>query len=221
MFGWYMLLGILLLLLIIVVTPLKIVLAYRRKSANDYLTIEVSAWFHLIRYKYEIPVLKLLAGKTGAEMSVNMERESRRKRTEKRKKISPADIKQKVQKYKQFQQRVIDLRKTIKKMMRHVRCEEIEWHTRLGFGEAASTDALTGLVWGIKSAIVTCFSHYITMRTVPRLSVQPVWNGEQIQTQFRCILRFRLGHALVAGIRILLKLRRRREQKWQTTPSRV
>ncbi|MBO8165011.1 MAG: DUF2953 domain-containing protein [Brevibacillus sp.] len=221
MYGW-LLLGGLLLFMLIVLTPLRIELAYRRVSDNDYVNIQVSAWFRLVRFSYELPVMKLLTGRAGSAVFADVKREMGQKQKDSQKKITYPDVKTMLKKYKQFQRRVLDLRETMKWMMRKIRCEQIEWHTRLGFGEAASTGALTGLVWGIKSALVTSISHYITLRTVPRLSVQPVWNGEVIQTQFRCILRFRLGYAMVAGVRILLKTRRRgRERKWQTTPSRA
>ena len=221
MLGWYILLGLACLLLLIALTPLRLSLAYRRDGteADDRLTIEISAWFRLLRYRYEVPVLKLFAGKDGPEMAVQIE--DQRKQTAKQVTISLSDVKKQIEKFQQLQRTVRDLRETLRNMMRNVRCEEIAWHTQLGFAEAASTGALTGLVWGIKSAIITCFSHYISLRTVPRLSVQPVWNGEVIQTQFRCILRFQLGHALVTGLRILLRWKKGRRRKWQVTPSRA
>lgn len=221
MLVWYLLLALALLLLFVAFSPLRLSLDYRRngKENRDSLTIEISAWFRLIRFQYEIPVLKLLTDKKEPALAVGVEGQGKRKAKEMN--ISLSDMKQRLQKFKQLRQHVQDLRGIIRKMMRKVRCEEIVWHTRLGFGEAASTGALTGLVWGIKSAIVTCFSHYISLRAVPRLSVQPVWNGEVIESQFRCILRFQLIHAIVAAVRILFRLWSRRKRKWQLTPSRV
>lgn len=216
MFGW-ILLAFLLLLLIIAITPLRIVISYGRVGGNDRLTLEVSAWFRLIRIAYELPVVQLAAGQKGPELVAKVEK----KESASRKGINLEKLNKWRRNYRQLLERVHDLLPIVKRMMRRVQCPEIEWHTTLGLGEAAGTGALTGLVWGVKSMVIAFFSHQISLRTIPRISVQPVWNNQIIRTQFRCILTFRLGHAMVAGVRILLKLRKGRAQKWQTTPSRA
>lgn len=116
---------------------------------------------------------------------------------------------------------VHDFYPTIQKFLKHIQCKELSWHTSMGIGDAAATGTITGIIWSIKSIILATMTNYIVLRTFPRLSVQPVWNQTVIHTQFRCILTLKLGHAIVTGIRILLKLRKGRERKWQTTPSRV
>lgn len=211
MLHWYLLLALALLVLIIVFTPLRLSLDYRRDGMKnqDYLRIEISAWFRLVRFQYEIPVVKLLTDKKEPALLLEVEGQEKAKQMN----FSMSDMKQRLQTFKQLREHVHDLQGILRTMMRKMRCEEFVWHTRLGFGEAASTGALSGLVWGIKSAIVTCFSHYISLRAVPRLSVQPVWNDEVIESQFRCILRFQLIHVLVAAARILFQLWSRRKGK--------
>jgi hypothetical protein len=214
--GW-ILSALLLLLLIVAVTPLRIVISYGRVGSNDRLTLEVSAWFRLIRFAYELPVLQVQGGEQGPELVARIEK----KEDASVKGIDLQKMKRLHRKYQQLLDRVHDFQPIAKRMMRRVQCREIEWHTTLGVGEAAGTGALTGLVWGAKSMLIAGFSRHISLRAVPRFSVQPVWNNRIIRTQFRCILTFRLGHAIIAGVRILIKLAIGRQQKWRTTPSRA
>jgi hypothetical protein len=102
-----------------------------------------------------------------------------------------------------------------------VYCRQIEWNTVLGAGDAAATGVLTGLVYGVKSVIISVFSHYLTMYTVPRISVQPLWDTKAVRTRFSCRLQFRVVFAAAAGVRILLKIRKGRQRKWQAAPTRA
>jgi hypothetical protein len=219
--GWMIVGSIALIFLLILITPITISLFYGRIGENDHVAVEVTAWFRLIRWKYELPIVKLTASKIGPELVAKVVK------TGPRKQGNQAEVKdvtgREIQKWRRamqdFLERVENLQPVLKQMMKRIRCTRLEWHTSLGLGGAAETGALTGVAWGVKSALVGMFSHAFTLRTVPRLSVQPHWNRQIIRTQLRCDLHFWLGHAVIAGVRILFRLRKGREPKWQTTPS--
>lgn len=212
---------ILLLLLIICLTNLRIFVTYGRIGENDQLVIEVTAWRKLIYYKYEVPLFKLIGGRDGPTVSLKVEKGLEEPLQEKKHSIDAPQVKRWYHNYMDILKRIHDLKPIVRHMLRKVRCDKLEWHTQLGSGDAAETGALTGLIWGIKSGIVAAVSHYILLRSIPKLSVQPIWNQQAVHSQFRCILHFRLGHAMVAGFRIMFTLWKGRERKWQTTPFRV
>lgn len=216
MLGW-IIAAIVLVVILLYVTPLRIAIIYGRISENDRLTLEVSAWFRLIRLRYEFPLIRLKGSEDGPKISAKMETE----KDETEKSITGPKVKKWYQNVQLMLERVHDLQPIFKKMLSRIRCVELDWHTTLGSGDAAETGALTGLVWGAKSMVVAFFSHNISFHTTPSISVEPIWNGKCIRTRFTCILQFRLGHAMVAGIRILFRMRKGREQPWQTTPSRA
>ncbi|TGU50333.1 DUF2953 domain-containing protein, partial [Mesorhizobium sp. M00.F.Ca.ET.186.01.1.1] len=87
--------------------------------------------------------------------------------------------------YRELVDRVRDLLPLIRDLCKQIHCTKLEWHTLLGTGQAAETGAITGVIWGVKSLIVGVLSHSISLRTMPALSVQPVWNDAVIQTTFR------------------------------------
>ncbi len=222
MLGWIIAGVIVLIVLILYMTPVRISVFYGRIGENDHLIIEVSAWFRLIRWKYELPVMKLGTSRIGPEVEAKVEKQTKPTKVDERiHDITGKQVKKWKNNYEELLERVTDLEPILRHLMKQIRCTRVEWHTSLGLGEAAATGTLTGIVYGVKSVIIGMFSHFLSLRSMPRISVQPVWNGEQLRTQLRCILHFRLGHAMVAGVRILFRLRKGRDQKWQTTPSRA
>lgn len=220
MLGWWILFAIFLIMVFIVMTPVRISVYYGRVGDNDHLVMEVSAWFRIIRRKFELPVITLQKTDKGPELRAKVETVDQQ--TKKDERVKGVDQKQ-LQKWKKNYQKLLkrfhDFQPIIQKFLKQVRCQRLEWHTVLGAGDAAETGAILGVIWGVKSIIVSLFSHAISLRSMPRLSVQPVWNQMVIRTQARIILHFRLGHALLTGIRLLVRLRQKPKPQWKTTPS--
>jgi hypothetical protein len=221
--GWIILGAIALVFLLILLTPVRISLFYGRVGENDHAVVEVAAWFGLIRWKYELPIVALKSSRIGPQLVAKVEKVHTRTQEvdESVEDVTGKQLKKMLHSFQDLLERVEDLQPVLKQMMKRLQCVRLEWHTSLGLGGAAETGALTGIAWGVKSVLIGVFSHAVTLRTVPRISVQPHWNRQIIRTQIRCILHFWLGHAMIAGIRILFRLRKGREQKWQTTPSRA
>ncbi|MED1853561.1 DUF2953 domain-containing protein [Brevibacillus borstelensis] len=219
MLGW-ILIGLFVFIVLLAATPVRISLYYGRVSENDHLVVEVSAWFHLIRRKYELPVVMVKQTENGPELKAKVETVRQEEKTAETVRGVGKD---QLQKWKQIYQVILerfhDFKPVLQQFAKQIRCERLEWHTVLGTGEAAETGALLGAVWGVKSILIALFSHAISLRSMPRLSVQPVWNQPVIRTQARCILHFFLGHVLVMGLRLLFRLKKGRVHKWETSPS--
>lgn len=218
--GWWLLALIIVVFVCLWLTTVRIEVQYHRTGENDRIFLVFSAWYQLIRYPLEIPVMKVKASEEGAKLVAKVENEGA-EHSESDKSIDATDMKRVFNKYRELVDKIHDFQPILRNFTRHVFCERLEWSTVLGIGEAAGTGTLTGLVYSIKSMIVGMFSHYISLRTIPRISVNPAWNNTIIRTQFHCILRFRVGHAIWAGIRLLWKTWKGRERKWQSTPFRV
>ncbi|WP_134686408.1 DUF2953 domain-containing protein [Brevibacillus migulae] len=217
----WILLAIAALLFLLFITPLRIHILYERKKENDQANIEVTCWFRLIRLRYELPMVKLKAENGSPEVEAKLEQSNPVASDQKKHSVDAPQAKRWHRRYQELLANVHDFQDILKRMLKHVRCEKLEWETRLGLGEAMGTGAITGIAWGLKNLIVAMIAHYVTMRTTPRVSIQPEWNNQLLHTHFRCILRFMVGHAMIAAVRIFVKYLKGREQKWQTTPSEV
>ncbi len=219
MIGWAVFAIICLLFLIVFFTTIHIDIQYQRIDENDRLVFTFTAWHNLLTYIYEVPKLNVSVNQAGPELNVHVK--DGNDKTGTKKSLDYPEAKRWYEKYLDFLARIHDVKPILQKMFKHIYCGKIEWHTQIGTGDAAETGALTGLVWGVKNMLLSVCTHYVTLRSIPRISVQPMWNNKCIQTEMNCIVHFRIGHAIVAGTRILLKLRKGRVRKWRTTPSRV
>jgi len=220
LFLW-ILLVIAALLFLIFITPLRIHILYERKKENDQVNIEVTCWFRLIRLRYELPMIKLRSPNGTPEVDAKLEHSNPITSDQKTHGLNAPQAKNWYRRYHELLENVHDFHHILKLMLKKMRCEKLEWETTLGLGEAMETGALTGIAWGLKNMIVAVIAHYVTMRTIPRVSIQPEWNHQLLHIHFRCILRFMVGHAMIAAFRIFVKYIKGREQKWHTTPSGV
>ncbi|MFM1653946.1 DUF2953 domain-containing protein [Brevibacillus sp. B_LB10_24] len=218
MFGWWLLAGIIGLLVLIILTPLHIQITYRRIEDNDHLVVQVKAWFGLIRVKKEVPILKFHMDDIQPEIVARVGDEHEKHR---HKVIGWETVQKWSHQYHYWLEQIHDLQPIVRQMLRRVYCKQIEWNTVMGAGDAAATGVLTGLAYGVKSIIVSVFSHYLTMYTVPRISVQPLWDTKAVRTRFTCRLQFRVVFAAAAAVRIMLKLRKGRQRKWEAASTRA
>ncbi|MFD2369312.1 DUF2953 domain-containing protein [Brevibacillus sp. GCM10020057] len=216
----WIILVVVVLMLLLFVTPVQITLFYGRVGENDHAVVEVSAWFRLIHRKYEIPMVFVKQSEAGPELVAKVETVlQKQKTTEKIKDLTRKQVNKWYHNYREILDKVHDLHPLFNELFRKIRCTRLEWHTRMGTGQAAETGALTGVVWGVKSLIVGVLSHSISLRIIPRLSVEPVWNQALIRTNFHCDLHLMLGHVLVVLAKMYVRLRKGRERKWRSAPS--
>ena len=80
------------------------------------------------------------------------------------------------------------------------RIDRLDWATRVGTGDAATTSWLAGLLWGLKSASVSFLSRRVTWLSPPRLSVTPDFDRACFDLDLTCIFRFRIGDVIIAAI---------------------
>ena len=178
------------------------------------------AWFGLINIKSMVPISKLSDDLSGTEVEYHLETPAA-KVEETKIKIRPATVFTIQHKAYRLLKRVHNLLPIIKRFLKTIRLENLQWKTAIGTADAAETGVLTGIVWGIKSSIVGFISTNLTVRKIPQIHVHPLFQQKKIKTEIRCMIRFRIGNAILAGIRLLLNLRKRRDVKWQSTQYRA
>jgi hypothetical protein len=208
------------LLIIIYSTTVRVNVHFRRVGSNDIVETEVSAWSGLIHLKSKVPILHFSEDLSGTDVTVELESPSE-PLDQAKSKITPRELWRTLHRIHAFVKKVHELHLIAKRFLKKIRLDHLHWSTTIGTGDAAETGTLIGFSWGIKSNIVGILSAYLTLRDFPKLSVTPDFNKKRLETELRCIIRFRIGHAMIAGIRIILNLRKRRDEKWQSTQFRV
>jgi hypothetical protein len=196
---------IIFLLLLIIFTKLTVHLNYYHHNDNDDLKLEFRIWLGLIKYKINVPLIKIddnspsviLKGKT--HMGSSSEKSSNIKEAQ----ITPETISKKLQNSKQILKHVTDFSVIVRKFLKKVSIKQLDWHSFVGVGDAAHTGVITGALWAFKGSLIGILSHFISLKEMPNLSVTPHFQLAIIQTQVTCIIQFRLGHAILAGLKMI------------------
>jgi hypothetical protein len=203
---WLILALIILFILIIaiLITRLTVIIDYYHGNDNDHLKLEFKIWFGIIKFKKEIPVIKI----DDNSPSIVIEDETKIGKNEKttdegNSQFDKKDIFQSFKDAKELLQHVVGFHQVIREFLAKVNLKQVEWHTVIGFGDAAYTGMATGAIWTLKGSIIGILSHYMRLREMPRMTVTPYFQYKVTQTRFRCMIQFRIGQAMLAGLKLI------------------
>lgn len=194
---------LLLLLLFIMISKLKIAIHYSHTQDDDSLKVEFKVLFGLIKYKLNVPLIKVDDDSPALVVSNQLESERGERKTEKTTKVTGEDMLKSFQDFKNILEHVVSFHRIVRKFLKKVKVTKLEWHSTLGTGDAAFTGMLTGAVWAAKGSLIGLISHYMLLEDVPRVTVHPHFQMKLSQTVLTCMLQFRIGHAIFAAIKIL------------------
>jgi hypothetical protein len=191
-----------------------------REVENDHMSFQITALFGLVRYKVEIPYINF----TGLrELDFKSERSNLTATdlvAKDRTKISLEKIIDRFQKLNILIHHVVGFDEWLTGTLSHIRCTELQWNTRIGIGDAADTAVSVGVLWGLKTNLLGFLFKYLTLdaETKPKLSVDPQFNRTHFSTMMMCIVRVRLGYAILAGLLFLVRIMRMKggTKTWQS-----
>lgn len=216
---WMIVLILQVLFWLFVFSSVRIGIHYRRKSHDDRIGLDVRALYGLVHLRFEIPIIKLKALSAKAEVKMEAEAgSSGPPLAEKRQTITPNTLMRWHHIARKTLREVHGLIDWLKQTLRWIQCERIFWQSKIGTGDAAETGILTGLIWGVKSTFLGSILRYVSLNTLPIVNVIPLYNQRYLSSEFECILRIRVGHAMLAGIRLLPRIWKAKggEGKWQS-----
>ncbi|MGP3562187.1 MULTISPECIES: DUF2953 domain-containing protein [Geobacillus] len=191
---------------------ISVTIVFRHARDDDEYKIVVRTLFGLIRYTVRVPLIKLETEPESPGVAfVHKEGVGgTRAKKEKKRKWTPGDIVDFFRQVKRFLKQVVDLHEIMKRFYRHITITTWEWKTNIGTGDAASTGLVAGLGWSLKYTITGAVSRYTKMNTIPVIVIVPAYDRIVSETSFLCMFHFRIGHAMVAGLRIIKHWRGRR-----------
>lgn len=209
--------SVLILLLIVFLTRLTVTIHLQKNGRDDRINVKVEAWFRLIQIMADIPIVRLAEDLNGTEYRVEMKKNKKRNMVETDLKVTRGELKTSFDRLKQLFYSVNDLHIILKHVLKSVRLMKLEWRTKIGTDDAAETGVLVGIGWSVKTVILRLLQRYLTVCTIPTIDVTPSFQQACLEIDFSCMIRFRIGNAIIAGIRMLKNLQRRRDTKWQNT----
>ena len=192
-----------LLIFVLSVMKLSITIFFQHAQDDDEWKITFRTLFGIIRYTIHIPLVKIETESPGIVVDHKETVKNISESKPKRSKYTPKEMIDCFQKIKEFAQHVIRLNEIIKKFLRHISITKLEWQTKIGTGDAAATGTIVGLGWSLKYSLVALLSKYMKLKTAPCLMITPSFHEAVSETKFVCMIHFRIGHAMLAGIRIM------------------
>lgn len=192
---------VLLLFLMIIFTRITVHFYYHHQQVDDEMIIRLSAWFGLIRYTIDVPLIKVDTETASIEVKEETHLGKGGMTKEKDKKYSLEDIFNSFHDTYELLKHVVGMHKIVRRFLAKMEIKELEWHSNIGLGDAAHTGMVVGAGWTIKGGIVGFMSHYTKMQTTPVLTITPYFQMNVSQTLIKCMIRFQIGHAILAGIR--------------------
>lgn len=172
---------------LIVFSTVRVTFTIEHSSSVEEIQIAVKALFGLVIYETTIPLETLLEG---GEEAVKASKEEEGLK---------GDLKEVIQLLK----KTLGAKTSVLFFLRKTRFRTIQWETNFGMGNAASTAVVAELIMNTKVAIFTLLSHYSNLHSVPQLIVTPIYEVKTIQTYIRCMITFKLGHAMIAAIKLM------------------
>ena len=198
------LLILLFLLLVIILTKLSVYINYYHGQDNDDLAITIKAWYGLITYKIAIPLIKI--DKNSASIIYKEKIKTGPEETTKKeetKKFTVERLLNDLHDLKELINHVVSLHKIVRHFLRKVMIKKIEWNSMVGVGYAAHTGMLVGALWSVKGGLIGILSNYMRLMEMPKIMITPNFQKSISQTRFTCMIQFRIGNAMLAGIKLV------------------
>jgi len=180
---------------------IKAALEYTRNDRGEWVVISFYTGNGLVRYEYEIPLVKKDGGKIRFKLVKGQSREMR-EGTKKEEKLFPFGIIGKYNSVKIYLQDhsslFEDVRRYLNKQDIHV---ELNIKLRQGTGDAAQTGVLCGLLWAAAGILASHITRYL--KFIKRnIHITPCFDKRIFEVEANCIFHVKLVHIIVVLIKI-------------------
>jgi hypothetical protein len=104
------------------------------------------------------------------------------------------------------------VRRPLRYLGRRTRCTRLAIAAEIGGADAMESAMLAGASWAVVGTALGIFSGMVRLDPgIPRVTIVPNYGGPAFRLDTDCILRLRLGHAIVAGVWLLRRALREKE----------
>ncbi|SDZ09130.1 DUF2953 domain-containing protein [Thermoactinomyces sp. DSM 45892] len=208
-------------LILIVCSNIQIELEYQREGKMDDGAVRIKVFYGLIRYTMRISEMNMdVDPEKGITYQSDWDANAGNSTVhsgKSKERMNWSGFQNARERFSEILERVQDFFPLIRYFCSKICCKNLEWKTQVGTGDAAEAGVLTGLVWGIKSFLISAVGNYIKWKKAPEIDVIPHFNQLAFNMYFHCILCFRVWHAIVVVTRLWIQMRKGRERTWQAS----
>lgn len=180
---------------------IKAAFEYTRNDRGEWVVISFYTGNGLVRYEYEIPLIKKNGEKVRFKLVKGQNREMRED-TKKEEKLFPFGMFEKYNSVKIYlkdhSSLFEDVRRYLNKKDIHV---ELNIKLRQGTGDAAQTGVLCGLIWAAAGILASHITRYL--KCIKRnIHITPCFDKRIFEVKANCIFHVKLVHIIVVLIKI-------------------
>jgi len=193
-------------------TFIEVKLIAKRDHKDDQITLEVKGLWGLIKYRLDVPTIKLFnLGKGIVFQQEQINENTDQKTNASSKSLNKGKLSRYFKLNKQLKSSTPDLIKWIKQLLARVECTTLSWNSRIGFDDAAITAQAVGVIWGVKSMLVGFIIRYVQMKNTPQLAVMPQYNAWDYSTEIKVDCRIRIIYLIQAAFNLFIRIMRKPE----------
>ncbi|OMF35204.1 hypothetical protein BK133_10855 [Paenibacillus sp. FSL H8-0548] len=209
-YGWNTAVGLFFLLILVVILRSEVVIKghLRRVGSDDDAELNIKALFGLIRYRYKVPIIQFTGTSVQLKEQVSKTNAGLNTWQQFNEDIDAERVANYIDKFKSLLQMTRDLTGWARKTLTKIRLLEWNWTTSVGTGDAMWTAMATGAVWSVKTSIIGLLSQMVKLKAEPKMNVQPIYQCPAFQTEWSCIAQIRFGYAILAGLQLLVRMRK-------------
>ncbi|WP_059103794.1 DUF2953 domain-containing protein [Shouchella shacheensis] len=202
--------GLILFFILLMLAKITVQITYSHQYKEDLLTARITAW-RIPIYTLETSVMEW--NEEDGSLMMKEETDTMGAKEEKTKKWTLKKVLNIWHDAQALLRHVVHLKKKADRFLAQVHVHHFCWKTELGVGDAAATAQLAGALWAIKGLVSSWLTRKMLWRTDPKLQVTPHFQTSGFALYFSCMLSFRLGHAIRAGLALALGWKRRPKTK--------
>lgn len=203
---WIVLL-IMLLIVLILLSPIQGQLFFARSGERDNFWFQSKLLYGLIRFRYTIPSFQFQGLWEGIDWKQQTTKPGLHASTEfASKHLTAEDVFHIYLQARQLLHHVDGFNLWARHVIRRIHCSKLTWVTQLGTGGAPETAFLTGAGWILKTSILITVARFIRLIDTPQLEIVPQYHRRKFSTEFSCIMKIRLGDAMLAGLFLLIRI---------------
>jgi hypothetical protein len=205
----------------LLVMPLRIRIAYERMGIDDLVTLEMALW-KFPKFKLQLPTVDLKTKFEG--MAIKFGGETKKSGAWIRRIVStflgfpqkkddmrnsdfalkiPFDLEKIMKNIEHFMKMYRRYWHALEYLLAHTHFKQLKWCTKLGIGDAATTGYATGVLWIVKTTVLTILFKWVQPPPDhPTLLVQPNFDKNEICVDFDCKFEIRMYNIMRTGIKI-------------------
>lgn len=204
---------------------------YSRSGKLDQLIVIVRALYGLVQFQINVPSIVIRGfnivypqSTSGSFAASNGAGGAHGKKTKRR--IRYRTVRRYWKAYRMILLSTKNFRKWARLTLKKVECTRWRLDVRVGTGDAALTAVAAGAIWSALGIATAATGHFLSLRTTPHGSVEPVYSGSEFSVVWEADFQIRAGTAIAAGIGLVARTVRLRKsvrawRNWLTGPERI